>query len=65
MTTVLAPADLSSEFPTVPLKCKPEQAANVPDNPCVRPGEQLRCRLCPASPSYWRRTEIKTLEGVA
>lgn len=55
MTAVLA-----AEYPAIPLKCPPERAANVPANPCDRPGEQLRCQLCPRSPNYWRRAEIKT-----
>lgn len=41
----------------VPLKCIPETAANVPDNPCEPPGSKPRCALCPASPTYFRLTE--------
>ncbi len=47
----------------VPIKCRPETAADVPDHPCKPQGSQLRCRLCPASPTYFRRDEIKTSEG--
>jgi hypothetical protein len=30
-----------------------EQASTFTDE-CDRAGDQLRCQLCPASPSYWR-----------
>lgn len=43
----------------VPLKCKDHDAAGVPRNDCTEPGSQLKCQLCPASPTYWRRTETK------
>lgn len=42
----------------IPLKCAPETAANVPNNPCKPPGSQARCLLCPASPTYHRRDEL-------
>lgn len=41
----------------VPVKCKEHDAAGVPPNPCREPGSALKCQLCPASPTYWRRTE--------
>ncbi len=47
----------------VPLKCTPETAANVPDNPCRPPGSKPRCVICPASPNYHRRDEAETSEG--
>lgn len=41
----------------VPSKCDPTPGADVLRNPCTRPGSLLRCRLCPNSPTYWRREE--------
>ncbi len=48
---------------SIPPKCAPETAANVPDNPCRLPGSKPRCQLCPLSPTYHRRHEIQTSEG--
>ena len=45
----------------VPLKCKPETAANVPNNPCDPAGSKPRCLLCPVSPTYWRKAETTSL----
>ena len=34
---------------TAPVKCA--------EMKCVEPGSKLCCKLCPASPTYWRRQE--------
>lgn len=41
----------------VPIKCGDHDAAGVPPAPCLEPGSMDRCELCPASPTYWRKTE--------
>lgn len=40
----------------VPLKCDPKTGAGVEPNPCPKPGSLPRCKICPASPTYWRKT---------
>lgn len=44
----------------VPLKCKDHDAAGVTPNPCTVPGSMSKCQLCPASPTYWRKTGEET-----
>lgn len=46
---------LPGEF--VPVKCRDHDAAGVPRTDCTEPGSKLRCQLCPASPTFWRKTE--------
>lgn len=48
----------------VPLKCPSHNAAGVTPNPCTQPGSMARCMLCPASPTFWRKTAGSTPEGV-
>lgn len=42
---------------TVPSKCTGPTGAAVEPNPCTEPGTLLRCRLCPDSPTYWRKAK--------
>lgn len=52
----------------VPSKCPAPPGAGIDPNPCREPGSLLRCQLCPASPTYWRRTASTsptTPEGAA
>jgi hypothetical protein len=40
----------------VPSKCAGPTGGGIEPNPCTEPGSLPRCKLCPNSPSYWRRT---------
>lgn len=44
-----------ADIPPGPIKCTDHDAPGVPRNDCTEPGSRLKCQLCPASPTYWRR----------
>ncbi len=53
---------MTSDQPA-PSKCHDQQAAGVTPNPCRAPGQLLRCQLCPASETFWRRSASPNSEG--